>query len=187
MTKKFLIGVVAAAAMMGCIKRTEVVNPTLETGTATIKGRVLVNSNYTNDTLQNHLGYSNFDDFMFYSIAWENQAGIEVSASIDLQDLNAKDNNSRGMEVVRTTTDANGNYTLTVRTPKNGEIDVDIDFQELLTTTVIANKDSINPMGDGDKGQLSAEWTIEIDNNSDWINIGNGQTVTLEDRVFMLN
>ena len=189
--KKFLIGIVAAAAMIGCIKRgDEVVNPTLETGTATISGKVYVQSDYLNDsTIANT---KTEDSLNTNSLDWEanietenvfeNEAGIEVTATIMLKNLDANDGTSTQIEVVRTTTDANGDWSLTVRTPKSGSIPVTVDYQSMLTTDVTFSLDSING---GQKAEVTQSANLmPLNGNGSVYNVYAGQELTADPNMY---
>ena len=57
MAKKFLLGIVAAAVMIGCVKRKDVEPEAVVLGSATISGFVKVSTEHSADTLNQSLGF----------------------------------------------------------------------------------------------------------------------------------
>ena len=109
MMKKVLIGLIAAAAMTSCIKREDSIATDQDSnlGTGTITGSILVKTDYVGDTLPN----GNDESFNEAGVSgWE---GVSVVATWSTNNLDPDNINGETMST-STTTDADGNYTLTI-------------------------------------------------------------------------
>ncbi len=174
MTKKFLIGIVAAAAMVGCIKRTEVTPATGTLGSATISGTILMNTNETNDTLNNHL--SGTGQPANYQTDYENMAGIEVIAWYDTDELDQNYTAGVTQKSVRTETAADGSFTLTVETPAGGSISVDLTYEDQLNANVTFDADSTG--GGTEKITVMDSWSAD-GNETTSVTVRDEETVEL--------
>ena len=174
MTKKFLIGLVAAAAMVGCIKRTEVTPATGSFGSATVSGTILMNTDETNDSLNNHL--SGTGQPANYQTDYENMAGIEVIAWYDTDDLDPNYSGGNGMEAVRVETAADGSFSFTVETPVNGNMDVDITYEDMITANVTFDADSTTT--GTEKITVADDWFID-GNQDSTVTVRDGETAIL--------
>ena len=144
--KKILIGIIAAAAMVSCVKR-ETVEPVAATlGSATISGKVYVNTDFTNDT-------TDWETEIPATLKtnWENGKSVQVTLTYNFGHLDETNNNSNnGTRTMTTTTDAStGAYSFTVQTPLNGDINYSISFEEDVMTDVKVRLDSLGSMTGG--------------------------------------
>lgn len=122
MMKKVLLGLIAAAAMTGCIKREDslATDQASNLSSGTISGTYWVKTDYVGDTLPN--GATDFD--LLGVSPWE---GLVVTATYNTNNLDPNNVNGEQM-VVTTTTDANGEYTLTIPATGNGTfVTVEVD------------------------------------------------------------
>lgn len=128
MNKNLKIGILAIACSFGLIacEKDEENNDVATNGVAYIKGRVLVNSDLSNDTSEN-------GSFM---VTYERvPQGTTLFARFDSRDLVLNPNNSINYEIITLSTkvDANGEYTFAV--PANSkQFAVSITPEDFFTT-----------------------------------------------------
>ncbi len=142
MTKKFLLGIIAAAAMVGCIKR-ESFEPQAGDGyvrtfgtSGTISGTVYISTNYVNDT-----NYSNLNNVPWEeTYTWEqaDAANILITLYYDRNDVDPDySGDYPNNATMTTTTDASGNFSFSgIQVPEGGELPVRIEYENVITRTI---------------------------------------------------
>jgi len=134
MMKKALIGLIAAAAMTSCVKRQEVTtDQNSNLGKGTITGTIIAKSDYVADTLANGAGAK-------WELGTKGVEGLSVTATWSTQDLDPDGINAEGMSTT-TTTDADGNYTLSIDATGQGT-DVDVTIGGTVSMDVTHADDS---------------------------------------------
>ena len=176
MAKKFLLGIVAAAAMVGCIKRTEVEPTDATLGSATISGQINMSTDLSNDTV-NSAGQTPGT----YDQVFENDQlnGIQVRVEYDRGDLDPNYAGTAQMVSAFGTVSATGTFSVSIPTPAQGMIDCDVYIPETIS---VQESDSLTAA----VGSVYATYPMTYEADvSDWeLTVSDGENHKIADNFY---